>query len=148
MKKVILIKYELINSTEKDIPTVIEYKKRNIFEYSPKLPEEEINKINGYLEKIIPLVLKKCFNIVVDNKIVGLVLLLDEKEGLLLEEIYIEEEYRNHGIGTNIINNIIKDNKKLNLWVYKENTKALSLYKRIGFKISNEKGPRYFMKYE
>ncbi len=58
MKKVILIKYELINSTEKDIPTVIEYKKRNIFEYAPKLPEEEINKINDYLEKKLHLFLK------------------------------------------------------------------------------------------
>ncbi|MGE5455556.1 MAG: GNAT family N-acetyltransferase [Ignavibacteriales bacterium] len=59
--------------------------------------------------------------------------------------MYIENLYRNKGIGSNIINNIIKTNKLIYLWVYKDN-KAINLYKKYDFKIIDETDSRYFMK--
>ena len=56
----------------------------------------------------------------------------------ILDEIYLEEEYRNKGIGTDIIENILKINTIVYLWVYKKNIKAISLYKKMKFKIINE----------
>ena len=61
--------------------------------------------------------------------------------------IYLEEEYRNKKIGTNIITNILKSNPLVYLWVYKENTKAISLYKKMKFKVINETETRYYMEY-
>ena len=86
-------------------------------------------------------------DIIIAKKVVGCVLITKEKDGILLDEIYLEEEYRNKGIGTDIITNIIKENNIIYLWVYKMNKKAISLYKRLGFTISEETETRYYMKY-
>lgn len=48
---------------------------------------------------------------------------------ILLDEIFIEEEYRIKGIGTRVIKEIINElNTNIYLWVYKENAKASKLY--------------------
>lgn len=65
----------------------------------------------------------------------------------MLDEIYIEQEYRNKGIGTDIIKNVINENDIIYLWAYKENTKAISLYKKLSFNIIEETESRYYMKY-
>ena len=67
--------------------------------------------------------------------------------GKLLDEIYLEEEYRNKGIGTKIIMDILNNNDVVYLWVYKENEKAISLYKKLGFNVIKETESRYYMKY-
>lgn len=59
----------------------------------------------------------------------------------------MEEEYRNKGLGTDIIKNILKINPIVYLWVYKENKKAISLYKKLNFKIIDETENRFYMKY-
>ena len=92
---------------------------------------------------------KDYYNIVFDDKIIGSILLKDIQEGKLIDEIYIEKEFRNNGIGTDIIMKVVKksNNKNIYLWVYKENIKAVSLYKRLGFKIIDETESRYYMEY-
>ena len=65
----------------------------------------------------------------------------------MLDEIYVEQEYRNKGIGTDIIKNVINENDIIYLWVYKENVKAISLYKKLGFNVIDETDSRYYMKY-
>ena len=85
--------------------------------------------------------------IIVDNKIVGCILLTNNDNGKLLDEIYLEEEYRNKGIGTKIIMDILDNNDVVYLWVYKENEKAISLYKKLGFNVIEETESRYYMKY-
>lgn len=67
-------------------------------------------------------------------------------DGLLLDEIFIEKEYRNNGIGSSIIKNYVLDNDdNIYLWVYKDNIKAFNLYKKLGFKIKEETNSRYYM---
>ena len=80
-------------------------------------------------------------------KIVGCILLTNNDNGKLLDEIYLEEEYRNKGIGTKIIMDILNNNDVVYLWVYKENEKAISLYKKLGFNVIEETESRYYMKY-
>ena len=89
------------------------------------------------------------YNIVFDDKIIGSILLKDIQEGKIIDEIYIEKEFRNNGIGTDIIMKVVKksNNKNIYLWVYKENIKAVSLYERLGFKIIDETESRYYMEY-
>ena len=65
----------------------------------------------------------------------------------MLDEIYLEEKYRNKGIGTNIIKEVINNNDIIYLWVYKENVQAISLYKKLGFNVIEETESRYYMKY-
>ena len=139
--------YKLIKSSSKDIEKLIEYKKRTIFEYAKDLPDDEINKINNYVKNNVPKLLNDYSNIIVDNKVIGCLLLTNKDDNILLDEIYIEQEYRNKGIGTDIIKNVINENDIIYLWVYKENVKAISLYKKLGFNVIDETDSRYYMKY-
>lgn len=42
---------------------------------------------------------------------------------------------------------ILDNNDVVYLWVYKENEKAISLYKKLGFNVIEETESRYYMKY-
>ena len=140
------MKYELIKSSNKDIDRLIEYKKRTIFEYAKDLSKEEINKINNYVTNEVPKLINDYYNIVVDNKTIGCLLLTKKDDGRLLDEIYLEEEYRNRGIGTSILKEVINNNDIVYLWVYKKNIQAISLYKKLGFIVIDETDSRYYMK--
>lgn len=140
--------YKLINAIDKDLENIIKYKLNSIFDYAENLSQNEKLEIQNYVESNIPNQLKNYKNIVVSNNIIGCLLVEQKDDGVLLDEIYIDNEYRNKGIGTNIINNILKENKKVYLWVYKANVSAIKLYQKLGFNIIDETDTRYYMKYD
>lgn len=61
----------------------------------------------------------------------------------IIDELYVLPEHRNKGISTLFVTHLAqnKEYAALQLEVFKENTKALQLYKRLGFEIVD----RYFM---
>lgn len=141
------MKYELIKSSINDLDRLVEYKKNIIYEYAHDLGRDEIEEIEKYVLESVPKLLNDYYNIVVKNRVVGALLVTNRKGAKELDEIYLEEEYRNKGIGTSIIKDIIHNNL-VYLWVYKDNLKAISLYQKLGFKIVDETNTRYYMKYE
>lgn len=56
--------------------------------------------------------------------------------------LYVENNCQEHGVGTKLLQYAIKDlakkSKKIFLWCAKENTRAISFYKKNGFKIIGE----------
>ena len=142
-------KYKLENASIKDIERIKKYKLNTIFEYSKDLDKEEVEKINNYVNKTIPKQIFEYKNIVLNNIIVGSFFITKNENGLLLDEIFIEEQYRNKGIGTSIIKNVVsKSNSNVYLCVYKDNIKAFNLYNKIGFNIKEETNSRYYMEYK
>ena len=139
--------YILVKASKKDIPRLIQYKKDIIYMYSKDLVEDERKRIDEYVINSVNETFKDYFNIIVDDKVIGSVIIINLRRGKLLDEIYLEKEFRNNGVGTDIIRKIIENNKSVYLWVYKENSKAVSLYKRLGFKIIDETESRYYMEY-
>ena len=139
--------YNLINATSNDIDYIKKSKLYNIFTYADDLPKDEIMRINNYVDEHIPVEITDYKIIMCSNDRVGCLLVTKKDDGIILDEIYLEEEYRNKGIGTDIIKNILKNNPIVYLWVYKKNIKAISLYKNMKFKIINETENRYYMKY-
>lgn len=141
------MEYDLIKATNNDIDFIKKAKLYNILKYAHDLTEEEILNINNYVEKSILVEMSNYKIIVHDNQKIGCLLVTKKENSMMLDEIYLEEEYRNKKIGTNIITNILKSNSLIYLWVYKENTKAISLYKKMKFKVINETETRYYMEY-
>lgn len=142
-------KYKLENVSIKDIERIKKYKLNTIFEYAKDLDKEEVEKINNYVNKTISNQIFEYKNIVLNNIIVGSFLITKNENGLLLDEIFIEEQYRNKGIGTSIIKDVVsKSNSNVYLWVYKDNIKAFNLYNKIGFNIKEETDSRYYMEYK
>jgi GNAT superfamily N-acetyltransferase len=137
--------YELVNSTANDIKDIIDYKCDNIFMYDYNLNNQEKERIRKYVENDILVELNNFKMIKVDGILIGTVGVINYEDGKMIDEIFILEEYRNRGIGTDIINNILNKNNKVYLWVYIDNIRAVKLYKRLGFKVKEETDKRYFM---
>lgn len=137
------MKYNLIKATNNDIDFIKKAKLYNILKYAHDLTEKDILNINNYAEKSLLAEMSNYKIIVHDNQKIGCLLVIKKKDSITLDEIYLEEEYRNKKIGTNIL----KSNSLVYLWVYKENTKAISLYKKMKFKVINETETRYYMEY-
>ena len=140
--------YELKKSTKKDIDRLMYYKLKSIVDYTSDLSSYEMNKINNYINETVPKQISNYKNIIYNNKIIGSILITINKNNILLDEIFLEKEYRNKGIGTSIITDLINDTKKdIYLWVYKNN-EAFNLYKKLGFKVIEETQTRYKMIYK
>lgn len=137
--------YELVMASEEDIQKLIEYKLDSILEYAVDLEDGEINRIKSYVYTSIPRQLNQYKIIKLDDKQIGCLLVEEKDDGVLLDEIYIEQAYRNRGIGTQILHRILEDNI-VYLWVYKLNTKAIALYKRLGFCVVEQTESRYYMR--
>lgn len=147
-KQEIVYNYELKKSTKKDIDRLMYYKLKSIVDYTSDLSSYEMNKINNYINETVPKQISNYKNIIYNNKIIGSILITINKNNILLDEIFLEKEYRNKGIGTSIITDLINDTKKdIYLWVYKNN-EALNLYKKLGFKVIEETQTRYKMIYK
>lgn len=142
------MKYSLVDASIDDIDYLKQAKSNIIYTYANNLTEEEKIKINNYIDTSIPKELKEYKIILFNNKAIGCLLIKKQNNGVLLDEIYLEESYRSLGIGTEIIKNILDINNIVYLWVYKENKKAVSLYKRLSFIIIDETESRYYMKYQ
>ena len=141
------LKYNLINATNKDTDYIKKSKLYNIFTSADDLQKDEVMRINNYVDEHIPVEITDYKIIMCNKNKVGCLLVAKKDDGAILDEIYLEEEYRNKGIGTDIIKNILKINPIVYLWVYKKNIKAISLYKKMKFKIINKTENRYYMKY-
>ena len=139
--------YNIIKANDNDIDYVKKAKLYNIFAFAHDLPEDEIIKINNYVNSNIPKIIEEYKLIVVDDRRIGCYLVVNKDDGIMLDEIFIEDEFRNKGIGSSIISKILKLNNIVYLWVYKDNINAIRLYKKFGFKIIEETDIRYYMKY-
>ena len=144
-----IFNFKIETATINDLERIKYYKLKTIVEYAKSLSEEEMTKIDNYICKSVPTLIKEYKNIIYNKKIIGSILIRKIDDGLLLDEIFIEKEYRNKGIGSSIIKNYVLDNDyNLYLWVYKDNIKAFNLYKKLGFKIKEETDSRYYMEFQ
>lgn len=141
--------YELKKAILNNKNILYNYKILNILDYN-KMSLFEKEKVNNYITNFIINHIDDYKLILVNSKIIGCYCSYIKSNIIFLDEIYIEKEYRNLGIGTSLIKKEIENAKvkKMNieLWVYKENEKAINLYKRLGFVVVNEMETRYLMK--
>ncbi len=86
-----------------------------------------------------------------NNKIIGFLLLMNRGEAAQLRYFFIKPEYRGIGLGSKLINLYIEffnrcRYKKSFLWTTHELTAAAHLYKKVGFKLTEEKESNDFGK--
>ena len=83
---------------------------------------------------------KKCDIILRDDIPIGLRAVWQEGDALFLSQILIHPDYQNQGIGTSVVEGVMTEAKAAGLCprlqVLKENSRALSLYQRLGFAVS------------
>ncbi len=143
-----MVDYKLVLASNTNIDTLIQYKLASTLDYHIDISLEERDKIERFVCNNIPKDICNYKMIVLKDKIIGAVCLKNVKSSILIDELYLEENFRSKGIGTDILKNIISKYKCVFLWVYKNNEKALSLYKRLGFKVKEEDNLRVCMEYK
>jgi GNAT superfamily N-acetyltransferase len=86
-----------------------------------------------------------------NNRMIGFLLLMDRGEAAQLRYFLIEPEYRGIGLGSKLLNlymNFLREcgYKKSYLWTTHELITAAALYKRLGYKLTEEKESNSFGK--
>ena len=89
--------------------------------------------------------------LLVDNKPAGRLYVDRREDEIRLIDIALLPEYRNKGIGTSLLTELLGEAKKINkplrIHVEKYNP-ALNLYQRLGFKEINDAGVYYLMEWK
>lgn len=144
-----MLDYKLVNGKEKDSDILTSIKLVTMI-------DDEMDKVLSYTEKakirksIDMNIERTCESykiIYVDNKIAGAYLVLPYLDGYIIDEIFLFDEFRNQGIGSDIINNLAKKYDSLYIWVYKNNERAINLFKRLGFRLYTN-GRSLIMRYD
>mgnify|MGYP004457966997 FL=1 len=122
-----------MNASDNDVDYLIRVKAYNIFNFAHNLEDDEVIKINNYINTHILNQIKNYKMVYSNNIIIGCLLVESKDDGIIIDEIYLKDDYRNKGIGSNINKNILSENNIVYLWIYNENILAIKLYKNLGF---------------
>lgn len=96
----------------------------------------------------------RSYSLFKDTKLVAFTQLRDKFDFHHISRVLVNQNYRGHGLGKEIMQQILAlenpEQKAYSLFVYKDNEKAVSLYKKLDFQIQDDyDGPRmedcYFM---
>ena len=139
--------YRLRDANVHDKELLINYKLSTILEYAKDLSKDEAQRIYDYVKTSVSELLSAYKIVEVDGVCVGSFLVIEYEDGAMLDEIYIDYDYRNKGMGTDIIKNVLGKHSVVYLWVYKNNERARKLYQELGFVLEKETETRYFMKH-
>lgn len=144
-----MLDYKVVDAKEKDVDILTSIKLVTMIddEMDKVLSYAEKTKIRKSVDKNIERTCELYKVIYVDNKIAGAYLVLPYEDGYIIDEIYLFEEYRNNGIGTRVIQEIIDEYKTIYIWVYKNNKNALRLFEKIGFMLISS-GRTLILKYD
>ena len=119
-KKTINEDVDVIYELSKDL--ILKYEKQGDLEF---ILNWMYTKIKNHIEE---------YQVIYQNNVkVGYFRLFIQDEYKELDDFYIFEEFRNHGIGTEVLYRICKET--IQLYVFNENIKAIALYERFGFRI-------------
>lgn len=125
---------KIIELIEKDIEKIIEIE--NICFSSPKSRNSIQDELNNENYRLIG-----CIS---DNNIIGYLSYCKVYDELEISGIAVLPEYRNKGIATLLIEEMIKtDFSKAFLEVRKSNISAINLYKKFGFELINVRKDYY-----
>lgn len=141
--------YILRNVMETDKSFIYGVKKASIYDY--------VAKIWGWNEEYQVKDFETDFNLK-DFKIItsgdediGFIQIYESESNINITEIHIVSKYQGFGIGSSIIKNITSqaacNGKTVTIGCFIDNTRARSLYERLGFKVIKKTDTHYAMKY-
>ncbi len=122
-------------ATESDIQAIYEFNKYLIDRYE-NVQNIEYDKVLSWVQRKIETYIEEYQRILFDGELAGYYRFHQDGDKMELDDLYIFPQYRNQQIGTTIIEKcLLETDLPVYLFVFIKNTKAVELYKRIGFEI-------------
>ena len=122
-------------ATGSDIESIYEFNKYLIDRYE-NVQNIEYDKILSWVQRKIETYIEEYQRILFDGELAGYYRFYKDGDKMELDDLYIFPQYRNQQIGTTIIEKcLLETDLPVYLFVFIKNTKAVELYKRIGFEI-------------
>ena len=145
-----MLNYNIVDADEKDIEILTSIKSVTMIDdvMDEKLSYNEKTKIKQSIAQNIKENYREYKLIYIENKIVGAYIVLPHLDGYMIDELYLFSDYRNKGIGTDIVTKIKEEYRKIYVWVYKSNEKAVKLFKKLGFNVNEDNGRILILKYD
>lgn len=131
-----------------DIEIIVKLNWQLVEEYED-LDSIDLPKIKSWIHKNIQTTLPHCHRILLDGDMAGYFSLVPGETRNELDSFFLFPKYQNKGVGTQILRECQSFSEKpIFLYVFRCNEKAISFYKRSGFRILQEASPtRYIMQY-
>ena len=143
------MKVTFVPALQEDIPRIFQLNKELIHRYED-LSSIHLGKVLGWVENNIRHQLPHFRRILADGAHAGYFCLCPTEGKWELDSLFVFPEYQNRGIGTEVVQYCQNQAEgTLFLYVFKENTGALELYRRLGFRIAREaRSTAHIMEYE
>lgn len=134
-------------ATGSDIESIYEFNKYLIDRYE-NVQNIEYDKVLSWVQRKIETYIEEYQRILFDGELAGYYRFHQDGDKMELDDLYIFPQYRNQQIGTTIIEKcLLETDLPVYLFVFIKNTKAVELYKRIGFEIVETiQDSRYIMR--
>ena len=139
MRQVISTNLYLDTATREDVEAIYKLCEALVLKYEDS-SVVDISKALEWVKKKIENSIDDYSVIFENNQKVGYVSVHKEENMWELDDFYILEEYRGRGIGSQVLEYIVKKYDRIFLYVFKENIGAISLYEKYGFKVVKEVG--------
>lgn len=138
------IKYKPADNT--DIELVFKLNKALIDEYE-NIDTIDYQEVLSWVRNKIETHIQEYICVTFNEKKVGYYYLHHTDGKMEIDDLYVFPQYRNMGIGTEILKKcIFKTNLPIFLYVFANNKGAVALYQKLGFQVTEFiKGSRYIM---
>ena len=135
---------EYTKAEQRDLPLLFALNKALIEEYED-LASIDLPRVLGWVEENLQNHLGDFRRILYEGEPAGF-FCLSEGE---LDSLFVLPQFQGKGIGTNVIRHCQDISPSLLLYVFRKNTRAVELYRRMGFEITKEVGKtRYIMAWQ
>ncbi len=137
------------NATEQDVEIIFEFNKYLIDRYE-NIQNIEYDKVLNWVHKKIENNIHEYQRVLAEGELAGYYRFHLDGDKMELDDLYIFPQYRNQQIGTRVIEKCLAETElPVYLYVFIKNTKAVALYKRLGFQVVETiKDSRYIMQIE
>lgn len=141
--------YKIVDAKEEHIDMLISIKLLTMIDddIHKKLTREEKANIKKNITKSVNENYQKYKLLFFNGEMIGSYLVLDYLDGKIIDQIYINEKYRNKGIGNAVVRDILSENDNLYVWVYKSNKLALNFFDSLGFTLKEDNGRALILKH-
>ena len=135
---------EITSAEQRDLPLLFQLNKQLIETYE-NLTAIDCSRVFPWVEQNLRSHLPHFHRVLCDGVLAGFFCLCDGE----IDSLFILPAFRGKGIGTMAVQYCQQQSPSLHLFVFKQNTRAVALYRKLGFRIAKEVSPtRYIMEWK